>query len=173
MQKILNTAVFAFLLCVCIACKKSGNNVTPVSITGKWTFQSNNMTIYINGQQQAPSTLLPVVSILQFNADNTFTETYNCQGVLDTTSGQYSVSGKAIVFSNYKSKYTYVTAPFGEIVPSPLPLFSAKGSDFSALAISIQITDLSANSLAVHTELIDKATSGSAYREVLEQGYTR
>lgn len=54
----------------------------------------------------------------------------------------------------------------------PLPLFSDSGPT-DGLSISIQITDLSASSLIVHTELIDQATLGSAYKEVLDEYYSK
>ena len=171
MYKFSKPAIFIFLLCACVACKKNSNDGGQISILGKWNLQKVTMAQYVNGQLLPKATLLPVTSSIQFNADNTFTDIYYSAGVADTTQGQYSFSGKAIVFSNYQSKYS--GGIFGVIRPSPLPLFSAAGGTTDGLSISIQITDLSASNLIVHTELIDQATSGSAYKEVLDEYYSK
>ncbi len=171
MRKFSDLAIFAFLLCICAACKKNSNDIGQISILGKWNLQKVTMDRYINGQLQPEPTFLPQTNSIQFNADDTFTDLYKSAAAADTTQGQYNVSGKTIVFSNYQSKYS--GGPFSIIRPSPLPLFSNSGSTTDGLSISITITDLSANSLVVHTELIDQATSGSAYKEVLDEYYSR
>lgn len=172
MRKFLNLITFAFLLFISAACKKSSNDIAQISILGKWNLQKITMDRYIDGQLQPEPTLLPETNSIQFNSDNTFIDIYKSAAAADTTQGQYSISGKNIVFSNYQSKYS--GGPFGIIRPSPLPLFSGAGSGTTdGLSISIRITNLSANNLTVHTELIDQATSGSAYREVLDEYYSR
>lgn len=170
MYKFSKPAIFIFLLCACIACKKNSNDEGQISILGKWNLQKVTMAQYVNGQLLPEPTLLPETNSILFNANNTFTDIYYSAAATDTTQGQYSLSGKTIVFSNYQSKYS--GGPFGVIRPSPLPLFSDSGPT-DGLSISIQIIDLSASSLIVHTELIDQATLGSAYKEVLDEYYSK
>jgi hypothetical protein len=168
MYKSLTPAILFILLCFCVACKKSSNDVSQVSISGKWNLQKFTSAQYYNGVLQTTPPLAPVIASIQFNSNGTFIDNYNSSAIIDTTRGYYSLSGKTITFSNYQSKGNGPGAP----TPTPLSLFFG-GSLGNTASITCQISQLSASAMVVHAEITNTPSPSNIYKEVLDEYYIR
>ena len=168
MRKILTPAILSISLCFCLACKKSNNDASQASITGKWNLQKFTSTQYYNGVaiQNTPP-LAPVTATIEFG-NGLFIDTYSSQGTIDTTRGYYSLSGKMLTFSNYHSQNNSQDGP----TPTPFSLFFFGGLS-SSTTVTSGITRLTGNELVVHAEITEPVNSTDTWKEVLDEYYVR
>lgn len=167
MYKISTPTILFVLLCFCFACKKSSNDVNQASITGKWTLQKFTSAQYYNGVLQTTPPNAPVTASIEFRSNGVFIDAYSSGGTIDTTSGQYSLSGKMITFSNSNSRGNGPGAP----TPTPLSLFF--GGSMDNASITSQISQLSRDEMVVHAEIVNTISSTNVYKEVLDEYYIR
>jgi hypothetical protein len=166
MHKILSSAILFIFLCFCFACKKSSNDTDQGSITGKWNLQKSTSAQYFNGVLQTTPPLAPVTASIQFNSNGTFIDTYSSQGIVDTTTGHFTLSGAMLAFSVSNSKGNGPGAP----TPTPFSLFFA-GALGDTPSVTSQITKLAGNEMVVHAEIT--ATPNDGYKEVVDEYYIR
>jgi hypothetical protein len=169
MRKILTPVILFILLCFCFACKKSGNDASQASITGKWNLQKFTSTQYYNGNAIIDTIpLAPVTATIEFTDRGTFVDTYSSQGGIDTTDGSYSLSGKMLTFSNYHSRHYNPDEP----IPTPLSLFFG-GFLGSASTVTSEITQLTTNQMVVHAVITEPVNSTDIWKEVVDEYYVR
>jgi hypothetical protein len=171
MRKVYPLIILVTLACCLFACKKQNDAPPQPSITGKWNLQKFDMAQYFNGQLAPPATLLPVASSIVFNNNGTFIDAYSSPsiGVIDTTKGNYNLSGSTLSFSNSQSKGN---GPAGTILPSPLPLFFSISFNPATSTTNIQVKQITASILTINTEIISTSGSDTA-KEVLNEYYAR
>jgi hypothetical protein len=169
MQRVFYSFALFFLICWFAACKKNSDN-PQVLIVGKWNLQRYHIAEYDSGTKSydttyvSPSTL-PFPNYTQFNSDGSFMNVQRDVSSLDTTRGNYGLTGTAITFSNFQSH-----AAIG-VVLTPIPLYFVGGGS-SDLSGAARIDQINSHSLTIHAEVTPVTTSVN-YKFVIDQYYTR
>lgn len=177
MRRIYAFFILSFLMCCLFACQKGNGTgssyLQPVLIVGKWNLQKENASLAINGVTQVDTSFTASSysrGYAQFNIDNTFVSVgYSSQAInigslsggtsgvvtRDSTTGIYSFSNSSFTVNAPIAGFgSYGGGAFGTTTTTDVPVISNTSK-------SVQITQLTASSLTIHSELLYTATTGT------------